>query len=195
MDKVSTINKVTITLAVLLYGIILAIQRKGFIELAYIGSIVFCISMFWVFVDRIGWKLPILRSFLNSVPDLTGKWEGSYKRWNSDHEEEIIMIIKQTWTSIVVRSKTGYADSISNTAHIVPIIHGNSRNTFYRLIFTWSAEAKDVENAEFLGVGGLGGTTMLMVDADVGNVLEGHYYTNMMPEQTRGEVKLQRTVH
>ena len=126
---------------------------------------------------------------------MNGVWEGTYQRFDAKEVEQITMTIKQTWTSVVIRTTTKYADSVSHTASIIPITHANSHNTFFELIFTWSGEAKDISDSGFTGLGGLWGTTILMLDTDTPNILEGHYYTNLQPTQTRGNMRLQSSLN
>lgn len=144
----------------------------------------------WVFFERIGWRQPLFRlgGYLSAHPDLRGRWEGTLDRFGEEKPHRFVIEIRQTYTSIRVDTYSSRGHSHSLTANLL----ADSDMQVFQLAYTWVANAGKLEDEEF-PPGMFYGTTILDLLGPDRKTLRGHYFTNRMPEQTRGTIDLKHT--
>lgn len=182
-NKIITISVIFTLFA---YGLIIFIMDGGIIEVIGVGIVTSIVVGFWLLIDIYMWKFPVIRGFLHAKPNISGKWVGTIGNDADDGPHRAELLIKQTWTTIDIVTKSDRADSISLSAKIFPT---SDSEAFYKLIFTWEAKAKKADG--FGGKGGLMGTSILSIDEE-NKKMYGTYFTDMEPQQTKGNINFSK---
>jgi hypothetical protein len=188
MDKKirTKIIALSVIFTLVIYALIVYVKFGELIEIVSASIIISTVTCLWLLVDFYLWKLRFVGKFLHAKPNINGKWEGFISNDKEDKPHSAILIIKQTWTTIDVITKSERANSTSFSANIMPTSDGEA---FYELTFNWRGEVKKTK--AFDGVGGITGTSILTIDEEK-NELVGNYFTNMSPEQSMGNLNFKK---
>lgn len=155
-------------------------------EVVGIISIAFGLGL--TLLEKVLWKtkvmkFPLLENYW--TPVLEGRWKGTLIRNNVPHD--FILEIRQNFTSI---SCITYSKHSSSSAYAAEILYDEQLKS-YKLIFYWQAKTTNVHpNTGDTNI--FNGFTVLDVIVESGNVtkLDGAYFTDRQPEQTKGTLKL-----
>jgi len=159
---------------------------KILIEYAYIIAPT---SLLWVLVDKYLWHrkfFQAIRRSANIPPDLRGRWEGILENEDGSSTQKFVIEVKQTLTTIHVFSYSSLGHSVS----ILPEIATVENEETFTLCYLWQGESntsiKDVHHRQqFQGY-----TILNLVEHENPRVLKGFYFTNHIPQQTRGGIEL-----
>ena len=120
------------------------------------------------------WRMPALQGWLVPFPDLQGTWQGEVRLTGSDADPSVpvpvVLVIKQTLSSMSVTMHTITSDSYSTTAQL-------SRNAdgTLRLTYNYTNRPKAAVRDRFTIHDG---AAILRVVLRPKRVLEGEYWTN-----------------
>jgi hypothetical protein len=106
------------------------------------------------------WKIPYVNKIFGSIPNIEGVWNAEIVNTNDNKKQKSQLIIKQTWFTVQVISKTKRGNSTTISSEI---IHNNDN---YKLYFNWSASFNGVP---------FNGTTIVDI---IDNELDGYYFSN-----------------
>jgi hypothetical protein len=151
------------------------------------GLIITIVGAFWVFFNRVGWRLKIFRvgGWLSDKPILAGRWEGVVCR-NGEDEHPFILEITQTYSSIQFKtfSKNSRGESLTAT------IHTNDLNASWCVYCIWRTRAarRDGGGDEiFLGAS----TWHISINRhDQVKIIEDNYFTDRNPS-THGIMRVE----
>jgi hypothetical protein len=179
--KIKTTITISIVFTVFAYALIVYFKFNKIIDIISLGSISTVVFCLWYLIEFHLWKVPVVRNIIDSKKNISGIYNGEIHNDKDENTHLAKITIKQTWSNIDIRVESDRANS---TSILSDIRLNNNNSSFYELIFTWKATAK-LGNPNFKGMGSLTGTTILNI---IGNKLEGTYFTDMQPEQTRGRL-------
>jgi len=153
------------------------------------GYIIAPASFFWILTDKYLWHTRLFQSIkkvVNIPPDLRGRWEGTLENENGSQTQKFVIEIKQTLTNFNVFSYSSIASSVS----ILPEIASSDNEDFFTLCYLWQGEMntaiKDIHHRErFYGY-----TMLNLHEHENPKILRGFYFTNHIPNQTRGGIEL-----
>lgn len=151
------------------------------------GLIVGVVGGFWTYYDRRGWRQKPFRLLgLSAAPDLRGRWEGTVRREGRGEEEHpFVLEISQTATRVQV---AGFSEHSRSRSIAAQVLYDQSEEHIC-LIETW--EGKTTGSIKGQKSGKFQGATIFTLSFD--DRLEGEYFTDRMPTQTRGKLRLERT--
>lgn len=155
----------------------------------FIGIFALFIGVFLEILERYLWKTVIMRFPLLDnywTPVLIGRWEGILTRDGKPHK--FIIEIKQSFTSISCNTYSVHSHSETIAAEILY----NEQIKSYQLIYYWEGKTKNTtDNAEVTNK--FCGLTILNIQLENRNAvaMEGEYFTNRQPSQTRGILKME----
>lgn len=145
-------------------------------------------SILWWLFDNFLWKCKWLNSILKFskefyCPSIGGRWEGILIRDGKEHK--FVIEIKQTYTAISCVTYSTHGHSKSLCAELLY----DQQNDFYSVVYLW--EGKTAKSPDGLDEPSnyFNGTTILKISDDC-SVLEGSYFTDRIPKQTKGTIKL-----
>ncbi len=148
-----------------------------------IGTFISLAMICWDIFDKYLWvhffpeKLPGKWK----TPVLYGRWEGELKRSGKKHD--FVLEIQQTFTEIMCNTYTNHSSSSSIMAEII-CTNGN-----YELLFYWDGETKSNIQPGLQPSPRFYGFTTLMY-CPINRTLEGKYFTDRAPTQTKGDITL-----
>lgn len=144
----------------------------------------------WWYLDRVGWKTkPFIwfSDYFKFPPDLNGTWIGILDREGENNPHTFKLHIKQTWSSIFVKTESGRNRSDSLIAEIA----SNNSGDFF-LCYFWQGDLKELKQGKtVLPSSIVNGYTILEYKVETECVkLDGYYFTNRTPQQTMGNIEL-----
>jgi len=110
--------------------------------------------LFWLF-DKFIWKFGITKK-ITGIPNFSGEWEGILKSsFDKTKDYQIKIVIKQSWSKILILCHFTQSDSWSETAHINPE-HGKGPMLKFSYAnraqsVTWAIKEHRGDNELFLG--------------------------------------------
>jgi hypothetical protein len=127
-----------------------------------------------------------IKKSANIPPDLRGRWEGILENEDGSATQKFVVEVKQTLTTMHVFSYSSIGRSVS----ILPEIATLENEDTFTLCYLWQGETntsmKDIHHREHFQ-----GYTMLdLHQHEKPRALKGFYFTNHMPQQTRGGIEL-----
>ena len=160
---------------------------KILIEYAYIIAPT---SLLWLLVDKYLWRtkfFQMIKKSANIPPDLRGRWEGILENEDGSATQKFAIEIKQTLTQMHVFSYPSLGHSVS----ILPEIATLENEETFTLCYLWQGETNtSIKNAHHREH--FQGYTMLdLYEHENPRVLRGIYFTDHIPQQTRGGIELQ----
>lgn len=194
--KLTQIQKSLIIVVLWGFGIILLIVTLVFkITIDYdvlswiISIISIILGIFLALVERVLWKTQIMKlPFLEDywTPNLEGRWEGTLVKGIEKHP--FVIEIKQSFTNI---SCITYSSHSSSSTCATEILYDDQLKS-YQLIFYWHGATTTVQE-NTVDVNKFEGFTVLNIIIQSGRVtkLQGSYFTNRQPKQTRGTLTLE----
>lgn len=135
------------------------------------------VGLFYLF-DRYLWKISIAGLKLSKIPNLSGDWKGYLKTSHENEEIDIIVNIKQTWSSIIIVLKTENSKSKSDVALILL----SKSRLVYQYFNEPSFSSPEALNKHY-------GTALL--DYEENDILEGYYFTDR-DRKNYGDIHLEK---
>lgn len=153
-----------------------------------IGIISIIFTFLWFLFDRFLWKNKTLNSNLKLsktlyTPVIEGRWEGTLTRNGKKHK--FVIEIKQSFTTISCETYSRHGYSASECAELLY----DTQNDTYRLVFLWKGKTTNTEVDGADSTNYFYGTTILNINSQC-NQLDGDYFTDRQPNQTRGKINL-----
>ena len=175
------------TLVIILILVINGIPKDQAISIfTRFGIVSGSISLFWVYLNNVGWAHYPFRLFgwLVDRPDLRGRWEGQLDREGENNPHAFVLEINQTLTRIQCHAFSENNKSSSITADII----SDLSNKNFQLALLWLGTGSKRDNID----SGLfhGFTILDFKDSKKEKKLDGFYFTNRSPNQTKGIVKV-----
>ena len=162
------------------------------------GNAIF--SLFWIFtywlLNNHLWKISWINKLLGmgiNTPILLGRWEGSLDRTNEEsketddeHIDDFVLEIKQSFISVSCQT---FANNKANkkgksSSTYAELLYDGHQKAF-TLYYIWKGDDNTIEGGERF----FDGTTKLTV-LNGNKTLDGEYYTNRNPYQTKGTLLL-----
>lgn len=145
-----------------------------------------------VFENHLWKKVFFQKSFYNNIflkeywtPVLEGRWKGTLIRDGSSHG--FILEITQSYSFI---SCITYSKNSSSSAKAAEILF-DEHNNIYKLVYYWEGKTRTVQKEEGAFSMFEGFTVLnIITEAEKVKKLEGEYFTNRQPKQTRGTLEL-----
>ena len=154
------------------------------------GFIIVPAALIWEAIDRFFWRLGWFRFLFGSIlhipPNIRGRWKGTILINGLNESQDFFLEIHQTMTKMQVYtfSDQGKSKSESQFATITADELGKK----FALNYMWQAEAAAIPEKN-LPAAIFHGFTMLNIYENP-KQLSGTYFTNRLPQQTKGELKL-----
>ena len=154
-----------------------------------VGAISIAFGLFFSLLEKVLWKtkimnLPLIDNYW--TPNLEGRWKGTLTRDGTDHV--FVLEICQTFTTISCVTYSTHSSSSSYAAEILC----DEQSGLYKLVYYWQAKTTNAqENTGDTNI--FNGFTVLSISVVDGKVakLEGSYFTDRQPKQTRGKILLE----
>lgn len=167
----------------LVSGIGLAIGWEAIKKLPDVVTIYIVIALIFT---KWAWRLSIFKGWLVPLPDLQGTWKGTLTSTWVDPAtgqrvlpKEIILVVKQTFSSVSCVMYTSESESFSTTAQI----NEDDESSVFRLSYNYINRSKAVIRDKSPMHDG---AAILRVITKPDKRLDGEYWTN---RKTTGEVK------
>lgn len=139
-----------------------------------------------IFAGKI-WRVSWIRSIARlKMPDLGGKWEGTFRSSYDDFQSDRAceMEVKQNWLTISIIFKASNSESVSILAGLA-----TQNAAGPQLAYCYVNRAKyDLNLLDHDGT-----QCLVLKRDDDGDLLEGEYFTNRKDGQTRGHMVLRRS--
>lgn len=197
--NIKTIIAIVGTLSLFIFSAALIIfniaEFHGLGELLlHYGFIIAPVTILWVALDHYLWHTRFFQSFrksLNIPPDFRGRWEGRLENADGSPPQKFVIEVSQTLTTLKVHSYATVGHSVSILCEIASDTHEES----FTLCYLWEGQAhadiKDQHQAErFQGY-----TMLTLLEHENPKTLQGSYFTNRKPTQTRGGIHLTWVSH
>ncbi|HEY9343481.1 MAG TPA: hypothetical protein VIQ23_18025 [Hanamia sp.] len=146
-------------------------------------------SLLWILVDKYLWHTRLFQAMTklaNIPPDLRGRWEGTLENESGTEIQKFVIEVKQTLTTLNVFSYSSIAHSVS----ILPEIAISHNEDHFVLCYLWEGKMntsiKDIHHVEHFH----GYTILNLHQYEKQKILEGFYFSNRLPSQTRGGCQL-----
>lgn len=152
-----------------------------------ISAISICLLLFWKWFDHTLWKNAFINQHLPDIfrtPIIEGRWEGSLVRDGEEHE--FVIEIVQTFTSIYCKTFSRSSSSESVFAEILLSADG----LHHQLVYYWKGKTRNMRGAPGNATGEFCGFTILDMTLAEPVKLEGFYFTDRQPDQTRGTISV-----
>lgn len=189
-NKTKEIIGLLVILGIIAFTTIFLFTRSLTQALTSVGTIVsFTIYPSYFYFEKIGWRQRLFRlgGWLCQTPDLRGRWEGEINRGDKRGPHKFILEIRQTLEHIQCETYSSRGCSNSFMAGIV----SDPQSERFKLIYYWIGKAGILEEHELYEPGLFYGTTILdYIKGKKKRSLEGEYFTNRSPKQTKGTLKL-----
>ena len=152
-----------------------------------LSLVITVLSLAWLYLNKWGWRhCRFLGNILKKWPDVNGRWVGEIDREGSDPKHKFVLEIVQTLSYIRCSTYTANGDSHSFAADITV----SEDSSQYYIVFHWLGQTSGLQNNQLSG--NFHGTTVLRL-CNNEKSLEGHYFTDRRPNQSRGRLSLKRT--
>ena len=162
----------------------LVINRGAFKKLP--DAITIYLILHFIFT-KWGWKIPILQGWLVPFPNLQGTWKGMLQTtWIDPKTEQvpppipIIMVIRQTFSSISLTMYTKESNSRSSAAQLIEIENSQGKEIRFTYHNVPKATIRDRSAIHE-------GAATLRIISDKEMKLQGEYWTN---RKSTGEMSL-----
>ncbi len=190
-EHIRRVVMVSAVLFVVVYTAVLLAMGTPFSQalkaLAWAGSIISAVSLFWVYYIRFGWKKRYLRlwGWLCNAPDLNGRWEGTVCRAENDNPHKFVIEIRQTFLSLSFRTFSQNSTGESIHANIF----SNDIGDAFTVIAHWRTTTRRLDNLSADDM--FEGTSKwnLSFDGDR-KFIRDTYFTSRHP-QTKGVVEVE----
>lgn len=154
----------------------------------FIGILWPIIGFLWWLFDTQLWKSKYVNRVLKLsssfyCPNISGRWTGTLTRDNRDHE--FVIEIKQTYTSISCEAYSNHGYSKSLCSELLY----DEQNDRYSFVFLWQGKTSVNTDGTPNPSNYFNGTTILTISENCDKI-EGSYFTNRSPKQTKGDIVL-----
>jgi hypothetical protein len=143
-------------------------------------------AIFYFIFTRWAWKWVVFKGWLVKVPYIQGTWEGTFEStWKNDQGQtmgptKMILVVKQTFSSISCLAYTKESSSYSTTAQI----NEDDDSGVFRLSYNYTNRSKaSIRDRSQIH----DGAAVLQIFENPTRGLEGEYWTN---RKTTGDMKL-----
>ncbi len=154
----------------------------------FIGVFWTVVSFLWWLFDTYLWKNKYINKFLRFFnnyycPIIAGRWTGTLTRDGRPHD--FVIEIKQTYTSISCEAYSTHSYSKSLCSELLY----DEQNNRYSFVFLWQGKTSVNTDGTHNPSNDFNGTTILTISENC-EQLQGAYFTNRAPIQTRGDLIL-----
>ena len=149
--------------------------------------VVTVLTGFWWWLENYGWyQIPLLGKLIRDWPNLNGRWVGTIDRDGPDSKHEFVLEVFQTLTTLSCTTYTNSGGSSSSVAMITNSEDGQQSFLVYVWLGGTDGKVKKSKSGLFYG------TTSLKLSGfdENSRCLNGEYWTNRTPYQTKGTLKL-----
>jgi SMODS-associating 2TM, beta-strand rich effector domain len=157
--------------------------------LLHYGFLIAPITALWVLVDKSLWHSKIMQKVhhaLHTPPDIRGRWEGELVSSKNPAPQLFVLEVRQSMTHVTAHTYT----SLGHSKSILADITTDEQSEHFTLCFLWQGEVPTLVDGVMLHKK-FNGYTMLTLHADENpKTLKGTYFTDFVPEQTRGTIEL-----
>lgn len=167
-------------------------NMSGIAEVSHLlldyGYLIAPASLLWVATNKYLWHTKLfqgIRKTANIPPDLRGRWEGVLQNMDGDTQKFAIEV-KQTLTTLHVVSYSTLGRSVS----ILPEIASSDSQEMFSLCYLWQGETHTSMRDFHHRVRFNGYTILHLHEHENPKILKGSYFTNHVPNQTRGGIEL-----
>jgi len=157
--------------------------------LLHYGFLIAPITALWVLVDKSLWHNSVMQKIkhtLHTPPDIRGRWEGVLIPSNQSGSQQFVIEVRQSMTHVTVHSFSSVGHSKSILADITTDEHGEH----FTLCFLWQGEVPTLVDGVQMHKKFNGYTMLTLDESSDPKVLKGTYFTDFVPEQTRGTIEL-----
>lgn len=173
-------------------GIAIVILNKTNLDeiLTFVGVFWSIVGFLWWSFDNYLWKIKFINRMLRFSPNfycpvIEGRWSGTLTREDVDHD--FVIEIKQTYTTVSCEGYTKHSHSKSLCSELLY----DEQNNCYSFIFLWQGKTSVDVNGNKNPSNYFTGTSILKVSESC-NKLQGSYFTNRSPRQTKGDILLDK---
>jgi len=187
--KIKALAIASAGIAVIVFAILLIVMNDTTAAgigraLARFTIIVTSLSIYLWWMDKYGWHvMPWFGRLIRDWPDVRGRWIGTIDRDGSDPPHEFVLEVFQTLTTIRCSTYSQNGESDSVVANIT-----NSDDQSF-LVFVWlggtEGKIKNSRSGKFYGT-----TELRLSDGEKLRKLDGTYWTDRTPYQTKGRLNL-----
>jgi SMODS-associating 2TM, beta-strand rich effector domain len=160
--------------------------------LLHYGFLIAPITALWVLVDKSLWHSGVMqkvRHALHTPPDIRGRWEGELVSAKNPTPQQFVIEVRQSLTHLTVHAYS----SVGHSKSILADITTDEQGEHFTLCFLWQGEVPIVVDGVQMHKKFNGYTMLTLDDTSEPKVLKGNYFTDFVPEQTRGTIELKFT--
>lgn len=152
----------------------------------FIGIFWLIIGFLWWWFDTYLWRNKYINKALKLssnfyCPMIAGRWKGTLTRDNKKHD--FFIEIKQTYTTISCEAYSNHSYSKSLCSELLY----DEQNKRYSFVFLWQGKTSVNPDGTHNPSNDFNGTTILTISENC-DMLQGIYFTNRSPVQTKGEL-------
>ena len=189
MNRLRNVLKKTKVLLILSGVLVIVLKTLNYNSLTtVIGCFWPIIVFFWWLFDTHLWKTKYINKILKNFtvfycPSIAGRWTGKLIRDGVSHD--FVVEIKQTYTSISCEAYSKHSYSKSLCSELLY----DEQNHRYSFVFLWQGKTSVNPDGTHNPTNDFNGTTILIISENC-DKLQGSYFTNRSPKQTKGDIIL-----
>ena len=165
------------------------LSKEIFELLLHYGFLIAPITALWVLVDKSLWHSKIMQKMhhmLHIPPDLRGRWEGELIPGKTGVPQQFVIEIRQSLTHVTVHAYS----SVGHSKSILADITTDEQGEHFTICFLWQGEVPTMVDGVMLHKKFNGYTMLTLHPENEPKMLKGTYFTDFVPEQTRGVIEL-----
>jgi hypothetical protein len=157
--------------------------------LLHYGFLIAPITALWVLVDKSLWHSSVMQKIhhvLHTPPDIRGRWEGELVSSKNPVPQKFVLEVRQSLTHVTAYTFT----SVGHSKSILADITTDEQGEHFTLCFLWQGEVPLLVDGVMLHKKFNGYTMLTLHKEEKPKKLIGTYFTDFVPEQTRGTIEL-----
>lgn len=152
-----------------------------------ISIISFFLPILWQVFDKWLWKIEKINHMLlltkYSTPIIEGRWKG--KLYRGTEVRDFVIEIRQTFTQVYCKT---FSPTSFSRSKIADFLFNTEQDCIEYLFFLWEGKTTNTnDGSESTNL--FYGTTLLQINEEL-RQLNGEYFTNRQPAQTKGTINL-----
>lgn len=191
MNRLRNILKKSKILLIISGMLIVILNKTNYDAISnFIGIFWLIVGFLWWLFDNYLWKNKHINKILKFFPNfycpvIAGRWVGTLTRDGVEHN--FVLEIKQTYTSI---SCEGYSKHSYSKSLCSELLY-DEQNSRYSFVFLWQGKTKVNPDGTQNPSNKFNGTSILKISENC-DILQGAYFTNRAPQQTKGDIFLDK---
>ncbi|MBK9726504.1 MAG: hypothetical protein IPO86_00135 [Saprospiraceae bacterium] len=184
----SALGSIFIFAIILLVLHIADFKKLGEILIHY-ALILLPITILWFILEKKGWHWKYIqkyRTIVNIPPDFRGRWIGTLDRDGEEDPHTFVIEITQSMSKAQVYT---YSRNGKSQSYLVEISSDLAEQKFW-ICYLWQGDGGKIEKRKIPAATFYGFTILELFEKESPKRLEGYYFTNREPKQTKGVIKV-----